>query len=85
MRALDRGEVLGAIATFECVGIEADALVRALRERGVNVSSQGRDENAVALARLGAQSLLRVSPHYYNDASDLDAVEAALRESVAPA
>lgn len=84
IRALDRGEQLSAIATFECAGVEADALVRALRERGVNASAQGRDENAVALGRIGAQSLLRVSPHYYNDASDLDAVAAALRESVAP-
>ncbi len=84
IRVLDRGEQLSAIATFECAGIDADALVRALRERGVNVSAQGRDENAVALERIGAQSLLRVSPHYYNDASDLDAVAAALQESVAP-
>lgn len=84
IRALDRGERLSAIATFECAGIDAAALVRALRERGVNVSAQGRDENLVALQRVGAQSLLRVSPHYYTDAGDLDAAEAALRESVAP-
>ncbi len=84
IRALDRGEQLSAIATFECAGIDAATLVRALRERGVNVSAQGRDENMVALQRVGAESLLRVSPHYYTDASDLDAAEAALRESVAP-
>lgn len=82
VRALDRAERLSAIAAFECRGPDAADLVRGLRERGVNVSSQSRDENAVALERLGASSLLRVSPHYYNDASDLDALEAALRDLV---
>jgi selenocysteine lyase/cysteine desulfurase len=84
MRCLDRGERLSAIAAFACEGLEADAVVRALREHGVNTSSQALDENAVALGRLGAMSLLRVSPHYYNDDADLDAAEAALRELVNP-
>ena len=59
-------------------------LVPALRELGINVSSQSRDENAIPLARIGAGSLLRVSPHYYNDASDLDALETALRDLLTP-
>ncbi|MDA1082234.1 MAG: aminotransferase class V-fold PLP-dependent enzyme [Gemmatimonadetes bacterium] len=80
VRALDRGERLSAIAAFECAGPDASVLVRALRERGVNTTAQTADENAVALQRLGASSLLRVSPHYYNDESDLDAIENALRE-----
>lgn len=84
VRCLDRAERLSAIAAFECEGVEAGTVVRALRERGVNTSSQAADENAVALGRLGAASLLRISPHYYNDESDLDAVEAALRELVRP-
>jgi selenocysteine lyase/cysteine desulfurase len=84
VRGLDRGEQLSAIAAFECDGPEVNQLVRALRERGVNTSSQSADENAVALGRLGAHSLLRVSPHYYNDASDLDAVESGLRELLSP-
>lgn len=84
VRALDRGERLSAIAAFECAGPDAADLVRALRERGVNTSSQSRDENAVALEGLHASSLLRVSPHYYNDDSDLDAVEGALREILTP-
>lgn len=80
LRCVDHGEQLSAIAAFACDGVEASAVVRALRERGVNTSAQGRDENAVALERLGASSLLRVSPHYYNDAADLDALDGALRE-----
>lgn len=80
VRSLDRGEQLSAIASFACPGPDASAIVRALRERGVNTSSQSLDENAFALGHLGATSLLRVSPHYYNDASDLDAVEDVLRE-----
>lgn len=84
LRPLDRGDRLSAIAAFECGEPDASALVRALRGRGVNTSAQLRDENLVALQRLGASSLLRVSPHYYNDESDLDALEAALREVLTP-
>ncbi|HVZ48890.1 MAG TPA: aminotransferase class V-fold PLP-dependent enzyme [Gemmatimonadaceae bacterium] len=80
VRSLDRGETLSAIAAFACPGPDAAMIVRALRERGVNTSAQSLDENAFALGHLGATSLLRVSPHYYNDASDLDAVEVALGE-----
>jgi selenocysteine lyase/cysteine desulfurase len=84
VRSLERGGRLSAIAAFECDGRDAATLVIALREHGVNVSSQSRDENAVSLERLGARSLLRVSPHYYNDAGDLDALESALRELLSP-
>jgi selenocysteine lyase/cysteine desulfurase len=84
LRSLDHAERLSAIAAFDCEGLDADSLVRMLRERGVNTSAQGADENAVALERLGARSLLRISPHYYNDASDLDALESALRELLSP-
>jgi selenocysteine lyase/cysteine desulfurase len=84
VRSLDKGERLSAIAAFECAGPDVTLLVRGLRERGVNTSSQSADENAVALERLGAHSLLRISPHYYNDASDLDAVEAGLRDLLRP-
>ena len=84
VRSLDRGARLSAIAAFECEGRDAATLVPALREHGINVSSQSRDENAMALSRMGAGSLLRVSPHYYNDASDLDALETALRDLLTP-
>lgn len=84
VRSLDRAPELSAIAAFACDGPDAALLVRALRERGVNTSSQSLDENTVALGRLGATSLLRVSPHYFNDDSDLDAVESALAEVLRP-
>lgn len=80
LRSLDRGDRLSAIAAFECGDPDASVVVRALRACGVNTSAQLSDENSVALERLGASSLLRVSPHYYNDESDLDALEDALRE-----
>lgn len=80
LRVLEQGSAVSAIAAFAVDGPDAAILVRSLRERGVNTSSQSADENAVALSRLGANSLLRVSPHYYNDESDLDALEAGLVE-----
>ena len=84
VRSLDRGERLSAIAAFECAGHDAGSLVTALREHGINASSQSRDENGVPLARMGAGSLLRVSPHYYNDESDIAALESALGELLKP-
>jgi selenocysteine lyase/cysteine desulfurase len=83
LRVLDSGPALSAIAAFGVEGPDAALLVRSLRERGVNTSSQSADENSVALSRLGAASLLRVSPHYYNDDSEIDALEAGLRELLA--
>lgn len=82
VRSVDRGGRLSAIAAFECAGRDAGDLVPALRALGVNVSSQSSDENAVPLGRLGARSILRVSPHYYNDVADLDALEAGLSDLV---
>jgi len=85
VRSLDRGERLSAIAAFECRGRKSSDLVTDLRARGINTSAQELDENLVALNRLEAASLLRVSPHYYNTAADVDALADALTELMASA
>jgi selenocysteine lyase/cysteine desulfurase len=87
VRVIDRGRVLTAIVALECAGRDGRDVTLALRSRGVNTSSQSRDESRVPLDRLGAHSILRVSPHYFNTDAELDRLEAALCEvlGVAPA
>jgi selenocysteine lyase/cysteine desulfurase len=79
-RVLDRGPVLCAIATAELGGRLAGAVKLALRARGINTSSPARDDAVIDMDEKGAASALRVSPHYYNTAQEIDAAVAALAE-----
>ncbi len=78
VRSLDHAARLSAIATFAVDGREARALMLALRERGVNTSSQTRADALIPLERANATSLLRVSPHYYNTAAEIERAADAL-------
>ncbi|RSN66584.1 aminotransferase class V-fold PLP-dependent enzyme [Actinomadura sp. WAC 06369] len=73
---LDRGTHRSGIVTFTVDGHEPDAIMRAARERGVNVNvtspaAHGYDPAAVPAA-------VRASVHYYNTEDDLDRLLAAL-------
>ncbi len=79
---LDRGAQLGATVTAAFEGHVPADLVSALRERGINTSSQTRIDAVIDYDGKGVDGALRMSPHYVNDDSDLDALVAALREIV---
>lgn len=83
VRSLDRGRELCAITTFEVAARDARALVLALRERGINTSSQTREDAVIDLDRKAARSLLRISPHYYNTADEVRQVTSALARLLA--
>lgn len=88
VRVLDRGPALCAIATAELGGRSGEAVKLALRERGINTSSPSREDAVIDMDRKAAASALRVSPHYYNTADEVDVAMAALAEimkSVEPA
>ena len=57
-------------------------MVDELRTRGINTSSQTRIDAVIDYDRKGVDGALRMSPHYFNDASDLDALIEALGEIV---
>jgi selenocysteine lyase/cysteine desulfurase len=57
-------------------------LATALRIRGINTSSQSRISAVIDYDDKGVDGALRVSPHYFNDESDLDALVDALTEIV---
>ena len=79
---LDRGPELGATVTATVPGRDPAALVAELRLRGINTSSQTRLDAVIDYDEKGVDGALRVSPHYFNDASDLDTFLGALGEIV---
>ncbi len=84
VRVLDRGAELGAIVTASFDGYTPGDLVTELRRRGINTSSQTRIDAVLDYDEKGVDGALRMSPHYFNDEADLDALEGALREILAP-
>lgn len=82
-RVLDRGSELGATVTVAIDGHVPADLVRALRARGINTSSQTRIDAVIDYDDKGVDGALRVSPHYFNHESDLQVFLAALHEIVA--
>lgn len=80
VRVLDRGPTLCAIATAELGGRNAAAVKLALRARGINTSSPAREDAVIDMDEKRAASALRISPHYYNTADEIDTALAALAE-----
>lgn len=81
-RVLDRGAELGALVTASFEGHVPAELVAELRRRGINTSSQTRIDAVLDYDQKGVDGALRMSPHYFNDDSDLDALIGALEEIV---
>lgn len=79
---LDRGPRLSATVTASFDGHVPADLVTALRARGINTSSQTRIDAVLDYDQKGVDGALRMSPHYFNDASDLEALVSALHEIV---
>jgi selenocysteine lyase/cysteine desulfurase len=80
VRVLDRGAELCAIVTAEAAGRSGAEIKLALRARGINTSSPAREDAVIDMDEKGARSAIRISPHYYNTAGEVDAAVEALRE-----
>jgi selenocysteine lyase/cysteine desulfurase len=80
VRVLDRGRELCAIVTAEPGSRSATEIKLALRARGINTSSPGRDDAVIDMDEKGAGSAIRISPHYYNTAAEIDTAVEALEE-----
>ena len=79
-RVLDTGTELGAIVTVAFEGRTPHELVRALRDRGVNTSSQTRLDAVIDYDEQRTDGALRISPHYFNTHADLDRLFEVLSE-----
>lgn len=71
-RVLDRGREPCGLVTAAFDRRSPEALVAALRERGINTHSVGRTGAVLDLDEKGVESVLRVSPHYYNTEEEVD-------------
>ena len=80
VRVLDRGAELCAIVTAEPAGRPGAEVKLALRARGINTSSPARDDAVIDFDAKGVRSAIRISPHYYNTAAEVDAAVDALGE-----
>jgi selenocysteine lyase/cysteine desulfurase len=80
VRVLDQGAERCAIVTVDPAGRSGPELKLALRQRGINVSSPSREDAVIDMDQKGVSSALRISPHYYNTAAEVEAAVAALGE-----
>ena len=80
VRVLDRGPELCAIVTARPGTRDGAEIKLALRARGINTSSPGRDDAVIDMDAKGTRSAIRISPHYYNTAAEIDTAVAALGE-----
>jgi selenocysteine lyase/cysteine desulfurase len=80
VRVLDRGATLCAIVTLEPAGHDGAEVKLALRARRINTSSPDREDAVIDMDEKRVDSALRISPHYYNTAEEIDLAAAALEE-----
>ena len=74
------GVELAAIATCTVDDWGAEELVERLRELRINTSAFDRSSGVLDMDAKGAASGLRVSPHYYNTAAEVERLAEALGE-----
>jgi selenocysteine lyase/cysteine desulfurase len=79
VRVLDRGSELAAIVTAEVAGWDARELSLLLRRRGITSSASLRAYAVIDMDEKRAATALRLSPHYYNSESEIDAAVEAIR------
>jgi selenocysteine lyase/cysteine desulfurase len=80
VRVLDRGREQCGIVTVEVTGHDARDVVRRLREEAINVSATLREFAVLDMDDKGAESAVRISPHYYNTNIELNIAVSALEE-----
>lgn len=80
VRVLDRGRDRCAIVTVDVAGRDASELVESLRTRGINTTASLRWYGIIDFDEKGTTSALRLSPHYYNTESEIEAAVDAVRE-----
>lgn len=77
-RVLDRGPELAATVTAWVDGLDPKSVVPVLRERGINIGAQTRIDAVIDYDGKGVDGALRISPHYFNEETELDTLLDAL-------
>ena len=79
---LDRGPELAGIVTLRVGDLEPEALVERLRGMGINTGASVREVGVLDFEDKGVDGALRVSPHYFNSADEIEALDQALASFV---
>jgi selenocysteine lyase/cysteine desulfurase len=79
----DLGQRRCAIVTAAVEGVPAEEVSRRLRDRGINTSVSDGDQNQFDQEVRPVHPLVRLSPHYYNTESEIDAAIAAVADIAA--
>jgi selenocysteine lyase/cysteine desulfurase len=80
VRALDRGEQLGALVTIAVEGWQADEFKAAMDARGINSALSFRHFAQFDFGDKDIDWCLRLSPHYYNTEDEVAQVVATVAE-----
>ncbi len=83
VRVMDRGPELCAIVTAAVEARQGQELVLALRDQGVHTSSVHRTSAVLDFDEKGVDSVLRLSPHYFNTHDELDTAVETLAQLLA--
>lgn len=79
-RLLDYGNQKCAIVSAAFEYVESGVLVQKLRDRNINTSSASRTSGVIDMDAKHADSVLRISPHYYNTRDEIDQLVDAISD-----
>ena len=82
VRLLDHGENLCAIVSVEIEEKNPADIVKQLRKVNINTSAASRTAGVIDMASKNADSILRISPHYYNTENEIEELFEALKELI---
>jgi len=80
VQIIDSGSKMCAIVSAALHDVEAVNAVQALRNQGINTSSASRSTSVIDMDAKQINSIVRISPHYYNTTEEIDACGDALNE-----
>jgi selenocysteine lyase/cysteine desulfurase len=80
LRLFDRGRKQCAIVTAALTGWTGGELVAELAKLGINTSASLREYGILDFDAKGVDSVVRISPHYYNTREEIDQLAAAMTD-----
>lgn len=84
VRVLDQGREPCAIVTAEVGDVPANEIVSRLREQAINTSATYLEWAQLDMRDKHARTAIRISPHYYNTASEIVTAVGAIEEFTGP-
>jgi selenocysteine lyase/cysteine desulfurase len=80
LRLFDRGRKQCAIVTAALAGWTGGEIVAELAKLGINTSASLREYGILDFDSKGVDSVVRISPHYYNTREEIDQLTAAMTD-----